>query len=68
MAAHQHLVSPLDLEGWRAAIEEPAWRSGLELQSGLVETILDDAVGGLAACRCSRRRWWRSGSGAAATS
>jgi WD40 repeat protein len=45
MAAHQHLVSPLELEGWRAAIEEPAWRSGLELQSGLVEMILDDAVG-----------------------
>ncbi len=45
MSAHQHLVSPLDIEGWRAAIEEPAWRSGLELQSGLVETILDDAVG-----------------------
>ena len=45
MAAHQHLVSPLELAGWRSVIEEPAWRSGLELQSGLVETILDDAVG-----------------------
>jgi len=45
MAGHQHLVSPLEREGWREAIEEPAWRSGLELQSGLVETILDDAVG-----------------------
>ena len=28
MAAHQHLVTPLSEDGWRAAVEEPAWRSG----------------------------------------
>ena len=41
-AAHQALVAPLDEEGLRQAIEEPARRVGLELEEGLVDTILED--------------------------
>ncbi|MGH2943503.1 MAG: TIR domain-containing protein, partial [Solirubrobacteraceae bacterium] len=36
------LVGPLDADGLRQAIEEPARRAGLFLESGLVRTILDD--------------------------
>jgi WD40 repeat protein len=42
IAAHQSLVSPMEQDGLRRAIEEPAWRVGLELEQGLVETILGD--------------------------
>jgi WD40 repeat protein len=42
MAAQQFLVSPLTENGLRDAIEEPARRVGLELEPGLVRTILDD--------------------------
>ena len=41
-AAHQALVAPLDEEGLRQAIEEPARRVGLVLEEGLVDTILED--------------------------
>jgi len=42
IAAQQFLVSPLDRDGLRLAIEEPAWQSGLEFEQGLIETILAD--------------------------
>ena len=42
IAAQQSLVSPMEQDGLRQAIEEPAWRVGLELEQGLVETILED--------------------------
>ncbi len=42
ISAQQFLVSPLDLDGLRRAIEEPAWRAGLEFEQGLVNTILGD--------------------------
>ncbi len=44
MATQQFLVSPLDPEGLREAIERPAWRAGYELQAGLAEAILDDVA------------------------
>src|SRR5581483_10588835 len=40
--AHQFLVSPMDLEGFRSVIVEPARKVGLSFEPGLVETILDD--------------------------
>ncbi len=42
IAAYQFLVSPMDEENLKQAIEEPAWHVGLEFEQGLVETILDD--------------------------
>ncbi|HWT00508.1 MAG TPA: TIR domain-containing protein [Pyrinomonadaceae bacterium] len=42
IAGQQFLVSPMSVEGLRQAIQEPAWRTGLEFEPGLVETILDD--------------------------
>ena len=44
VASQQFLVSPMDLDGLRQAIEEPAWRVGLEFEEGLVATILDDVA------------------------
>jgi len=44
ISAQQFLVGPLDAEALRQAIEEPAWRAGLELEAGLAETILDDVA------------------------
>ena len=44
IASQQFLVSPMDLDGLRQAIEEPAWRVGLEFEEGLVATILDDVA------------------------
>jgi WD40 repeat protein/energy-coupling factor transporter ATP-binding protein EcfA2 len=41
VASHQFLVSPMDEEGLRRAIEEPAWHVGLRFEEGLVATILD---------------------------
>ncbi|MGH8934295.1 MAG: AAA family ATPase [Egibacteraceae bacterium] len=41
-ADHQFLVCPLGPQGLREAIEQPAHRAGLELDAGLVETILAD--------------------------
>src|SRR5690606_15402426 len=38
----QFLIAPMDLEGLRQVIVEPAWRVGLEFEEGLVPTILDD--------------------------
>lgn len=42
MAAHQYLVSPLDRDGLRQVIEQPARRAGLRFKDGLADTILDD--------------------------
>lgn len=42
IAAQQFLVGPMDEEGLRQAIEEPAHRVGLEFEPGLVATILAD--------------------------
>lgn len=42
IATNQFLVSPMDEENLKQAIEEPAWHVGLEFEQGLVETILDD--------------------------
>jgi WD40 repeat protein/energy-coupling factor transporter ATP-binding protein EcfA2 len=42
IAAQQFLVSPMDEENLKQAIEEPAWAVGLEFEPGLVETILED--------------------------
>ncbi|MGH8908649.1 MAG: TIR domain-containing protein [Egibacteraceae bacterium] len=44
MADRQFLVGPMDRDGLREAIERPAARVGLELEAGLVETILDDVA------------------------
>jgi WD40 repeat protein len=42
LAAEQYLVSPLDRDGLRQAIEEPARRVGLSFEPGLARTIVDD--------------------------
>jgi WD40 repeat protein/energy-coupling factor transporter ATP-binding protein EcfA2 len=42
LAAHQYLVGPLDAEGLREAIEEPALLVRLEFEPGLVDIILED--------------------------
>ena len=42
LAAQQYLVSPMDLDGLRDAITEPARQVGLEFEDGLVAIILDD--------------------------
>jgi hypothetical protein len=44
LAARQFLVSPLGADGLREVIERPAWRAGLELQAGLVHTVLGDVA------------------------
>src|SRR5206468_557549 len=41
VAAEQYLVSPMDEDGLRQAVEEPARQVGLELEPGLVSTVLD---------------------------
>jgi len=42
LVAQQFLVGPLGAAALRQVIEQPAWRVRLELEAGLVETILDD--------------------------
>ena len=44
MADQQFLVSPLGPDGLREVIERPAWRAKLQLEAGLVETILGDVA------------------------
>jgi hypothetical protein len=44
VAAHQYLVGPLDTDGLRQAIEEPARLVGLSFEPGLVHTIVDDVA------------------------
>ncbi|MGH8932594.1 MAG: TIR domain-containing protein [Egibacteraceae bacterium] len=44
LATQQFLVGPLGSHALRHVIELPAWRVGLELEPGLVETILDDVA------------------------
>ena len=43
LAAQQMLVGPMDADGLRQAIQEPAHRLGLTLEDGLSDTILTDA-------------------------
>jgi WD40 repeat protein len=45
LAAQQYLVSPIDRDGLRQTIEEPARLVGLALEPGLAQTILDDVAG-----------------------
>src|SRR5262245_22913927 len=45
VAAHQHLLGPMDEYGLRQAIEGPAQRTGLTFEPGLVDMILDDVAG-----------------------
>jgi hypothetical protein len=51
LAAHQHLLGPMDEYGLRQAVEGPAQRAGLTFESGLVDKILDDVAGERARCR-----------------
>ncbi|MCA1680356.1 MAG: WD40 repeat domain-containing protein, partial [Actinobacteria bacterium] len=44
ITAQQMLVGPMDTDGLRQAIEEPARRVGLELEEGLSDTILADVA------------------------
>lgn len=44
VASEQMLVGPMDADGLRQAIEEPAHRVGLELEQGLTDTILADVA------------------------
>ncbi len=44
LAARQFLVSPIGAAGLRDVIEQPAWRAGLELQPGLVATVMGDVA------------------------
>ena len=44
VVSHQTLLGPMRPDELRRAIEQPAARTGLGLQPGLVETILDDLV------------------------
>ena len=45
LVGQQYLVGPMGVDGLRRAIEEPARSAGLELEPGLVETILADVAG-----------------------
>jgi len=45
VVAHQALIGPMQPADLRRAIELPAARSGLLLQAGLVETMLEDLAG-----------------------
>jgi WD40 repeat protein len=45
VAANQFLVGPMDREGLRQAIEEPARLAGLEFEEGLVATIVEAVEG-----------------------
>src|SRR5260370_32692624 len=45
IAAHQHLLGPLDQFGLRQAIAGPAERVDLVFESGLVDTIFADVAG-----------------------
>lgn len=45
IGAQQMLVGPIDTDGLRQAIEEPARRVGLQLEQGLSDTILADVAG-----------------------
>jgi energy-coupling factor transporter ATP-binding protein EcfA2 len=44
LAAEQMLVGPMDADGLRQAIQEPARRVGLTLEDGLADTILTDVA------------------------
>ena len=44
IAAQQYLVSQMNTDSLRQAIEEPAWHVGLEFEPGLVATILEDVA------------------------
>jgi WD40 repeat protein len=66
LAVQQYLVSPLEREGLRQAIEEPARRVGLSFEPGLVATILDDVAddaGGLPLLEHALLELWRRRTG-----
>jgi WD40 repeat protein len=66
LAARQYLVSPLDREGLRQVIVEPAAKVGLELEPGLAETILNDVEsqpGALPLLEFALLELWRRRSG-----
>jgi formylglycine-generating enzyme required for sulfatase activity len=44
IAGQQFIVSPMDTEGLRRAIEEPARHVGLRFDEGLIDSILDDVI------------------------
>jgi TIR domain/WD domain, G-beta repeat/AAA ATPase domain len=44
LAAQQMLVGPMDADGLRQAIQEPAQRVGLTLEDGLADTIITDVA------------------------
>ena len=66
-AAQQMLVGPMDADGLRQAIEEPARRVGLELERGCRTRSSPTSAPSRARCRCSSMRCSSSGSAAAAT-
>ena len=70
VADQQFLVGPLDADGLRRAIEEPARSVGLELEAGLVETItahVADRPGGLPLLEHVLLEVWRGRRGAMLT-
>jgi hypothetical protein len=59
---NQYLVGPLDEEGVRRAIVEPAGQLGRTFETGLVETILDDVrqqPGALPLLQYALRELWQ---------
>jgi hypothetical protein len=45
LSAHQELVGPMTVDELREAIEQPAFRVGCEVESGLTERLLADVEG-----------------------
>jgi len=61
LESNQYLVGPLDEDGLRRAIVEPAGQQGRTFETGLVETILDDVrqqPGGLPLLQYALRELW----------
>ncbi len=70
LAAEQYLVSPLQLDGLRQAVEEPARRVGLTFEPGLVDTIVEDVAeqpGGLPLLEHALLELWRRRAGGTLT-
>ena len=62
LESNQYLVGPLDADGLRRAIVEPAGDLGRTLETGLVETILDDVrqqPGALPLLQYALRELWQ---------
>jgi energy-coupling factor transporter ATP-binding protein EcfA2 len=62
IGAQQMLVGPMDTDGLRRAIEEPARHVGLELEDGLSDTILADVASARqhVDARGLHASWWRA--------